>query len=153
MKVIDRKCPHCGGDITYKEGTKSIKCEYCGSILYIENENSDNKVYESSEEAGYNFEKGRQRAKSENIPINNYNNYSYGETTTNVFDNNYDKNEKKTKKKFSNKLLWILGWLLIFPIPITILISRSEKISKGWKVFFIVLVWMVYLSLGNYSES
>ena len=44
--------------------------------------------------------------------------------------------------------LWVLGWIFIFPVPVTILTSRSQKIPTWLKVLIISAVWILYLSLG-----
>lgn len=39
MKIIDIKCPKCGGELHIGEGRKDCFCEYCGSHLYFDDEN------------------------------------------------------------------------------------------------------------------
>lgn len=36
MKVIDVKCPHCGGELRIGEDRRECFCEYCGSKLFID---------------------------------------------------------------------------------------------------------------------
>ena len=36
MKVIDVKCPHCGGEIHIGEDRRECFCEFCGSKLFID---------------------------------------------------------------------------------------------------------------------
>ena len=36
MKVIDVKCPHCGGEIHIADNRKECFCEFCGSKLLID---------------------------------------------------------------------------------------------------------------------
>lgn len=51
----------------------------------------------------------------------------------------------KKKSKLGTTLLWILGWLVIFPIPLTILLVRNKKLKQGIKVPIIVFAWVIYL--------
>lgn len=48
--------------------------------------------------------------------------------------------------------LWVLGWIFIFPLPLTLIISKKPNLSKVVKIVIIVAVWAVYISLG-YAAS
>ena len=41
--------------------------------------------------------------------------------------------------------LWILGWLLIFPLPLTILLLRSRRLDSKVKYGIIAGAWVLYL--------
>jgi len=60
----------------------------------------------------------------------------------------------KTKK---NTWLWVLGWIFVFPLPLTILLIRSTKLNKGVKSFIIIIGWILYalilLSGGQNDNS
>ena len=45
-------------------------------------------------------------------------------------------------------LLWILGWIFIFPIPLTILMLRRQRLPTGLRYGIIAAGWIVYLLLG-----
>lgn len=49
-----------------------------------------------------------------------------------------------TRKKPRKTWLWVLGWIFMFPLPLTILLVRSEKVKTFWKVVWIILAWAVY---------
>ena len=59
------------------------------------------------------------------------------------------KNEShyKTNKK-NNILLWILGWLVIFPVPLTILLFRNSKLKKSIQITIVCLSWLFYIIIG-----
>ena len=59
------------------------------------------------------------------------------------------KNEShyKTNKK-NNILLWILGWLVIFPVPLTILLLRNSKLKKSIQITIVCLSWLFYIIIG-----
>ena len=40
--------------------------------------------------------------------------------------------------------LWILGWLFIFPLPLTILLLRNQKLNKIVKYIIIAVAWLFY---------
>ena len=49
--------------------------------------------------------------------------------------------------------LWVLGWLFIFPIPLTILILRNQKMNKVVKCAIIALAWILYLIIALSCSS
>ena len=64
MKLIDLTCPHCNAQLTVDDSRQFIFCEYCGAKILIDDE-VKHIQFDNTEEAGYNFERGRQRAKAE----------------------------------------------------------------------------------------
>lgn len=56
----------------------------------------------------------------------------------------------RKKKKLSwlkNKTwLWVLGWLYIFPLPLTILLSRKRRMNPVAKYGIIAASWILYIS-------
>jgi hypothetical protein len=66
VKIEKLTCPHCGAALKIKPGVRMTRCEYCDSALVIEDDsNADDMDLDGAEEAGYRFEKGRQRARDE----------------------------------------------------------------------------------------
>lgn len=56
-----------------------------------------------------------------------------------------------TKKK--NTWLWVLGWLCIFPLPLTILMLRNQKLDKKIRIGIIAVAWIFYLIIVLASGS
>ena len=65
------------------------------------------------------------------------------DNTTAVFPNVASQPIKKRKT-----WLWVLGWIFIFPVPLTILMLRNKKLNKGLRIGIIIAVWLVYLLIG-----
>lgn len=66
MKLVDFRCPNCGSGIKADTDSRTATCEYCGSAFAIDDESlTVNVNLSGQEEAGYQFEKGRQRAQTE----------------------------------------------------------------------------------------
>lgn len=131
MKLIDMTCSHCGAHLKVDADKKEATCEFCGAKLLIDDE-VQHIQYDNAEEAGYNFEKGRQRA---------------------IAEANKEKKEQtvivKVQKPHKRRTwLWILGWLVIFPVPLTILLLRNEKMDKKLKYGLIACAWVVYFIIG-----
>lgn len=55
MKLIEMKCPNCGAPVHVSAEARTGVCDYCKSEFFVE----------SGEQTGYEFEKGRMRAKEE----------------------------------------------------------------------------------------
>ncbi len=58
------------------------------------------------------------------------------------------KSNNKQPKKI-NILLWILGWICIFPLPLTIILIRNKRIKPIIRIIVIVLSWIVYFMIGS----
>ncbi len=136
MKLIDTTCPHCGSALKIDPSNKNATCEYCGAALLIDNE-VQHIQYDNAEEAGYKFEKGRQRAQAE--------------ARQKVKSDNTQVYVDKPKKR--KTWLWVLGWICIFPLPLTILLLRKKDMNKIIKYGIIAVAWIVYLLIGFSGNS
>lgn len=138
MKLVDMTCTHCGSVLKVDPTTKECTCEYCGSKLIIDDE-TVHVNYDNAEEYGYLFEKGRQRAQREAASIEG--------TSTPQYPNS--QNPPKKKKYI---WLWVLGWIYIFPVPLTVLMLRKKEMKPAIKYGVIVAGWLLYFSVvGNRS--
>lgn len=44
--------------------------------------------------------------------------------------------------------LWVLGWIFIFPLPLTIILIRKKDMNNILKYALIALAWIVYLAIS-----
>ena len=44
--------------------------------------------------------------------------------------------------------LWVLGWICIFPVPLTIIMLSKEDMSKKARYGIIAAGWILYLLIG-----
>ena len=44
--------------------------------------------------------------------------------------------------------LWILGWLFIFPLPLTLILLRKQNMKPAIKYAIIAVAWVLYLLIG-----
>lgn len=132
MKLIPLKCPNCGAQLNVDANKESVYCEHCGTRIMIDDEINRLQI-DNAEEAGYQFEKGRQRAQSE----------VQQRSSQASTKNNYQPSRKKRKT-----WLWVLGWIFIFPIPLTILLLRKKDMKPGLKYGLIAIAWLVYLLIA-----
>lgn len=61
MKLFSVTCPKCGGKLDVTPNSKMVTCEYCKCDFLIDEEIKRMRL-DNAEQAGYDFEKGRQRA-------------------------------------------------------------------------------------------
>ena len=128
MRIVDTTCTNCGANLHIDADRKQAFCEYCGAQILIDDEVQHLQI-DNAESAGYAFEKGRQRAQNEAQVMSAY---TY----------------LPAPKKKSKIVWWVLGWIFIFPIPLTIIIARNKKLKTGVKVAIIIAAWGVYLLIG-----
>ena len=117
------KCPSCGAE------AKGKFCEYCGSEM-----------------------------PKENVVINITNNYYGGaekQQSNRAQDTTESKAQKTTKNKgkISKRTWWILGWIFIFPVPITILLLRNKKMKPAVKYSIIAVMWLLVFVIGMTNNN
>lgn len=130
MRIVDTTCTKCGANLYIDADRKIAFCKYCGAQLLIDDEVQHLQI-DNAESAGYAFEKGRQRAQNE-AQAHRY----------------YSVQPQPAPKKNKMIVWWVLGWIFIFPIPLTIIISRNKKLKTGAKIGIIAAAWIVYLLIG-----
>lgn len=64
VKIVNLACPGCGARLEVDMDRKMAFCSYCGAALPIDDEIQKVQL-DGAEKAGYEFEKGRQRAQAE----------------------------------------------------------------------------------------
>ena len=52
-------------------------------------------------------------------------------------------NSQRLKKR--KTWLWVVGWILIFPLPLTILLLRKKEMKSPIKYGIIAVAWIIYL--------
>lgn len=51
-------------------------------------------------------------------------------------------------KKKRKTWLWVLGWIFIFPLPLTIIMVNNKKLNMWAKIAIIVCAWLLYILIG-----
>ncbi len=138
------KCQNCGAEIS--SGSKV--CEYCGTQISYEERREQELINKQgcpkcgSSNVAFNREKqGELKGKKGTIAIRN--------TVGVCKDCGYTwKVTDEGKSKNSKLWLWIIGWICIFPVPLTILMLRKKDIKPVLKYGVIVIAWLFYLLIG-----
>ena len=122
----------------------SAYCNYCHSSVYIDDE-IQRLRYELDEDAGYEFEMGRIRAREE---------YEAKKRDDAERERNYKKrnellrkqkaieDEKARKKGCAIKFYKLLAWIFFFPFMLTYTIWKAKKIPLVIKIVLIIILWI-----------
>ena len=135
------KCPNCGAEIN-----NSKFCEFCGSQITADMQKEQELLNKN----------GCPKCGSTNIKFARE---KLGEakgkkgtqimrTTTGLCnDCGYTWQTEDTPKK-KKTWLWVLGWIFIFPVPLTIILLRKKDMNNILKYGIIAVAWIVYLVIG-----
>ena len=143
------KCPNCGAEI----GAAKV-CEFCGSQV----------PYEMQKQQEVMNKKGCPRCGSTNITFTRENQGEIkGKSGKRIVHQTvgfckdcgatwYPSNVGAPVNK-RKTWLWVLGWLLIFPVPLTILMLRKKEMKPALRYGIIAAAWIVYLIIGLSGRS
>lgn len=83
----------------------------------------------------------------EKTTINITNNYYVGtEKPQNGKSQSTANSQVKGSKKHT--WLWVLGWICIFPVPLTILMLRKKNMKPAVKYGIIAVAWLLFFAIG-----
>ena len=141
MKYIDASCPYCGAPVIMDNNGRGL-CEYCGQWVIYDNRSSKY-VLEDAYRAGYDFEKGRQaaQAEAETQSAPTYTSYQSQPTQSGA---------DPSRRRHTG--WWIVGWIFMYPIPLTILMARNKSLPWWGKALIIAAGWASYMLLMYYSR-
>ena len=137
MKLVAFTCPGCGAQLRVDLNKKLATCQYCGATFPIDDE-AQHIRYDNAEQAGYEFEKGRLRAQAEYAQSQHKGQYQAQTTLP------YQPEKPKRKRR---TWLWILGWIFIFPVPLTILVMRNKRLNEKLRTGIIIATWIIFVAL------
>lgn len=132
------KCKYCGGEIDNNSKT----CPFCGSAISLE----DIKEIEQLNKQGCpkcgssNVAFRREQA---GVAKNKRGSKTLYQTKGICNDCGHTWTTDAPKK--SKIWLWVLGWIFIFPVPLTILLLRKKTMKPGLKYGIIGGSWLVFL--------
>ena len=145
------KCPHCGAEVINTD-----VCEYCGSQIdaeMIKEQEQLNKagcpscgstnISFSREVEGEDNDNNSRRVIYRTVGVCS----DCGRTW-------YTDVSQPQKKR--RTWLWVLGWIFIFPVPITILVLRKKDMNTVLQIFLILLAWLAFFAfayMGNSNEN
>lgn len=126
MRLVDVNCPSCGAQLRINSEDRVAECPYCGHRFLIDDE-VQHIQYDNAEQAGYEFEKGRQKAQRE----------AYRERRS-------APRRQAPQKKPHGSCIMILLWIMFFPFMLTIWIWRTDRIrDKKIKGILTAVLWVI----------
>jgi len=145
------KCPNCGAEIS---NTKF--CEFCGSQITADMQKEQEQLNKN----------GCPKCGSTNIKFaREKQGEAKGKNGTQIFrvttgicnDCGYTWQTQDAPKK-KKTWLWVLGWIFIFPVPLTIILLRKKDMNNILKYGIIAVAWIVYLAIaftggGNNTDN
>ena len=139
------KCPNCGAEI--KNNSKF--CEFCGSAISTEMRREQEQLNKAgcpkcgSTNISFSREKqGEIRGKGGTAVVRS----TVGMCKDCGYTWQTDSGIKKPKKR--KTWLWVLGWIFIFPVPLTILMLRKKDMKPVVKYGIIAVAWLLYIGIG-----
>ena len=149
------KCPGCGAE------TQGKFCEYCGSEMLKEKTNvgvcpkcGGNNVSFKREWVGT----ATQRTSNKNIIGTGRTGHSVSQSvyrTIGVCQGcGYTWNPNAARHNSGKRIwLWVLGWICIFPVPLTILMLRKKDMKPVVKYGIIATAWLLFFVIGLSGNS
>lgn len=135
-QFVPAKCTACGGELEVDPKQETAVCRYCGETFVV-----------SKAVNNYNVEHNTYNTKIVNERKGDM------ESMLNFISDREDKKyarakEQKAERSKRNKtVLWALGWIFIFPVPLTILMLRNKKLADKVRYGIIAAAWVVYILL------
>ena len=140
MKLVELKCKNCGGILKVQPGSTDIHCEHCKANYKLDDEAQHIK-YDDMEKAGYDYEKGKLRARQEHEEEKRRQKIEAQQVAA--------KAEKDAKMK-----KWIiLAWIFLFPFMFTYWLWAKSNLDKRMKIILTVGVWLLFFVVGASSSS
>ena len=151
MKLVNMNCPNCGSRLSLNRSTGECECNSCGGIFMLDDE-KQHVSFDDMDDAGYEFEMGRQRAREE-IGETSSASASSRSTPYRPYTPSSRSRSVPAKKSKYSIWLWVFGWLLFFPIPLTILLNRNNTLDRKTKRTIILIAWVIYLILMVFAVA
>lgn len=138
------KCPNCGAEI----GSNKI-CEFCGSPITADMLREQERLNKAvcpkcgSTNITFNREKkgeikGKKGSSVVRSTVGLCKDCGY---TWNSMDSTRPAKKRKT-------WLWVLGWICMFPVPLTVLMLRKKDLKPAVRYGAIAAGWLVFLLIG-----
>ncbi len=144
--LVPAQCTNCGGALTVDPNQDAAVCQYCGTPFIVskavQNYNIQHNTYQTNivnlnkkgtVESILDYAKDRQDKKQQRLD----------EEKRRAEEERL--RQEELKKKRNSKILWVLGWIFIFPVPLTILMLRKKEMVPYLKYGIIAAGWLVYL--------
>ncbi|MBQ7654643.1 MAG: hypothetical protein IJS17_06180 [Clostridia bacterium] len=147
-------CKYCGSEAKDSQ----TACDSCGAKEFINKCENCGKVFEGEFCSSCGVRAGQQAKRCPRCGTEYFTNACPDcgyipqsvQPVANTYQNDYYPKKRRT-------WLWVLGWIFIFPVPLTILLTRRENnLNNAAKVAIIIVAWLAYISfavMGSDSDD
>lgn len=127
-EFITLQCPFCGAPLHAKKDQKFIKCDYCNHMFVIP-DFKENVNIANAEQAGYDFEKGRQRAQREAAHSEPCYQGKYSPRNSPRLSGQNHSNQHTLKKEYNNNSdqKWIIRITLAIMLGLIIIVKECSS--------------------------
>ena len=158
-------CEYCGSEMPQEKSTVNITNNYYGGTAPQENNEVENNLGKCPKcgNSKITFKRERVGTATQSRSRKNYigtgrQGQSVSQSayrTVGVCQNcGYTWNPNATDKSSSKKTwLWVLGWICIFPLPLTILLLRKKDMKPAIKYGIIAVAWVLFFVIGATGNS
>ena len=149
------KCPNCGAE------AKGKSCEYCGSELQQEKPTvcgcarcgSTNVTFKRELSGTSTHSSSRStligtRRTGRSVSETAYRTIGLCQNCGYTWDPNPTEHRAERRT-----WLWVLGWICIFPLPLTILLLRKKDMKPAVKYGIIAAAWLLFFIIGLSGNS
>lgn len=143
------KCKFCGGEIDNNSKT----CPFCGSTISLEEKIE---LEQLNKQGCPKCGSGNVAFKREQAGVARNSKGSKTLYQTKGICNDCGHTWTTDTPKKSKIWLWVLGWIFIFPVPLTILLLRKKAMKPGLKYGLIGGSWLIFLLfalIGNVGNA
>jgi len=157
VKLVEIKCKNCGAKLEIGDSERDYYCEFCHSSYKLD-DGIQHIKYDNMEQAGYEFEKGKIKARQEEKERREM----LSSSNINVPQNG---NNKSTFSYLSYlfipsgspwwiELIWICLKIIFLPFVLTFAIACNKRMKWQLRMVFIVLIWIiVFIFLGTNNQE
>ena len=140
------KCPYCGAEIV-----SGKFCEACGSQITVEMMKEQEQLNKS----------GCPKCGSSNVSFRRENQGEIrGKKSKEIVhktvgvckDCGYTWYPEGGSEKKRKTWLWVLGWIFIFPLPLTLILVKKKDMKPAVKYGIIAAAWVIYLLIGIFGK-
>lgn len=156
------KCPNCGAETTGKI------CEFCNSELPSEPVKGScpkcggTKIKFNREKVGTTSQsvsrakvkRGKGKGNTQRVSNTTYRTVGFCQDCGHTWTTSGSSTTSTVGKTSGAPMwLWVVGWICIFPIPLTILMLRKKDMNPKVKYGIIGAAWVIYLLIGASGGS
>ncbi len=136
MKLVELKCKNCGAVLKVEPDAIDIHCSHCKTNYKLDDEARHIK-YDDMEKAGYDYEKGRIRAKKEHEEEIRQKAIEARQAAA--------KAERDAKNRKWKIIGLVLLWIYFLPFMATYYIWKKTSLNKKAKIGIIVAIWVFFI--------